>query len=89
MSHEEFAEYWLRIHAPKAKKLPGLRKYTINVLSSEGEEGAYDGLAELWFDDMDAWKRALESPEGREAGKDGDNFVGKMLLLYAEEHKII
>jgi len=90
MSREDFAKYWLNIHAAKSKKIHGLRKSTVNLLSPEGGgEGLYDGIAELWYDDMDAWRKALESPEGKESGKDADNFIGKMLVFYAEEYNII
>lgn len=32
MNDQEFAKYWLEKHAPLAKKMPGLRKYVVNVV---------------------------------------------------------
>ncbi len=32
MSKDKFVNYWLNIHAPIAKQLPGLRKYVIDII---------------------------------------------------------
>jgi uncharacterized protein (TIGR02118 family) len=50
-SHEEFVEYWRETHAPKAEKLPGVCGYNI-VLPTDPEHAEFDGLAELYFTDL-------------------------------------
>jgi len=52
MSHAEFAEYWQETHAPKAEALPGVEQYNI-VLPTDPEHAEFDGLAELYFSDLE------------------------------------
>ena len=52
LSHEEFAKWVVEDHVEFARKLPGLRKYTVSVTNGDG--GAYDSVNELYFDDEDA-----------------------------------
>lgn len=66
MSREEFGRYWTTVHAEKAKRVPGIARYVINLapdLSGSGREMPYDGFAEVWFDDLDAMRMAQRSPE--------------------------
>jgi uncharacterized protein (TIGR02118 family) len=62
-----FFAWWLGQHRGLAEQLPGLRQYTIS-LAVDAEDGPFDGMAELWFDDLaaagviarqpwSAWKR--------------------------------
>jgi len=81
-----FDDYYVSTHAPIAKKLPGLRSYTIN----SGAIGAPDGkaasylVAELDFDSLAALQSALGSPEGAAAAGDLNNFAtgGASMLWY-------
>jgi len=89
-SNEEFARYWLGNHAPLAKKMPGLRKYVVNVVRpSPGREPLYHGVVELWFDDVAAMKKAFISPEGIATQKDTDAFATGLTTLYVDEHPIV
>ncbi len=68
-----FREWWVHEHAAIAKKLPGLRRYTIHPLdknfdSTSGRlegEPSHDGVAFLWFDDEDAARAAFASGAGQ------------------------
>jgi uncharacterized protein (TIGR02118 family) len=62
---EAFDRHYREVHIPLAKKLPGLRRYTIsrNARPSRGAD-AYYLVAELDWDDMDALERDFRSPEG-------------------------
>jgi uncharacterized protein (TIGR02118 family) len=60
LSHEEFVEYWQETHAPMAEDVPGVRKYNI-VLPTDPENAEFDGLAELYFEDLDALYEAFGS----------------------------
>jgi uncharacterized protein (TIGR02118 family) len=58
----------------------------------EREAGpAYDGAAELWFDDMDAFRAALRSPEMAVTREDELNFIdhAKSFLIITEENVVV
>jgi len=66
MSREEFGRYWTTTHANKAKRVPGIRRYVINLapdLANSGTEMPYDGFAEVWFDSEAAMRASADSPE--------------------------
>ena len=48
-----------------------------------------DGIAELWYDDMEAMKRAGASPEMKRLTDDGALFIGKIKSYVIEEREII
>ena len=90
MTRKAFAEYWLNTHAPLVKKMPGVKKYIINlVLSTDGEEPGYQGTAELWFDSIEAMQLAVETPEGQRAVADTQNFMRMFTSKVIEEHVVI
>ena len=66
-----FERHYRDVHIPLAKKLPGLRRYTIsrNVTPVRGGEPYYL-VAELDWDDMAALQRAFQSPEGQATAAD-------------------
>lgn len=89
LSDEEFAKYWLETHAPLARKMPGLKKYVVNVVRRPpNREPDYHGVVELWFDDVKSMKQAFASPEGLATQKDTDTFASKLTTLYIDEHSI-
>ncbi len=77
MGSEEFSRYWRETHAPIGAKLPGLRKYIQNhsIAAPDGTPAPYDGLAELWFDDVASLELAMGSPEGQAVVADTENFI--------------
>lgn len=90
MSDEEFAKYWLDVHAPLAKKMPGLRKYVVNVVRRPpNREPDYNGVVELWFDNVQAMKDAFRSDEGRATQKDTEKFTSHLTTLYIDEHTVL
>jgi uncharacterized protein (TIGR02118 family) len=68
---EAFDRHYRDVHIPLAKKLPGLRRYTVTrgVNVAFGEDPAYL-VAELDFDDAAALQASMGSPEGKAAGAD-------------------
>jgi uncharacterized protein (TIGR02118 family) len=79
MTHEEFLKYWHTTHAALVKKTwPGLRKYVQNEIVVEaGQKREADGIVEMWYDDMAAYKQAMAwvmSDAGKAIRDDGDNF---------------
>jgi uncharacterized protein (TIGR02118 family) len=79
MSVEEFQRYWREVHAPIAGLIPGVRRYVQShvVPATYGgqREPGFDGAAELWWDDMDAMRAAMGTPEVQAALEDEKNFI--------------
>lgn len=76
---EEFQKYWRETHGPIAAQIPGLRRYVqchvVPAVYGGPATPSYDGAAELWFDDMDAFRAAMRSPEVKAAVEDEKNFI--------------
>ncbi len=95
MSVEEFQTYWRETHGPIAGRIPGLRRYvqchTLPQLYEGDNAPAYDGAAELWFDDIESMQSAMASPEVKAAREDERNFIdhSRVFLIVAEEKPII
>ena len=93
MSHDEFVRYWRDVHAPIAKKIPGLRKYNINPASAGGDggEAPFDGIAELSFDSVESYQDGFASPEGQATTEDAAKFIdmSKIKAVVTEEISII
>jgi uncharacterized protein (TIGR02118 family) len=82
-----FDKHYFEIHAPLAAKMPGLRRMEVSRITGTpmGPEAPFYLLAELYFDNLDAAKAALASPEGKAAGKDVMGFAGKIItMMFAE-----
>ena len=73
-THEEFVERWTGEHADLAKDLPGLKKY-VTSLPTSPERSEYDGIVELYFEDMEALKAAFSSEIGEAVNADAAEFI--------------
>ena len=69
-----FDAHYRDVHVPLASKLPGLRRFTLSHPRALGGGDAPHLVAELWFDDGDAMKAALKSPEMAETGADAEHM---------------
>ena len=83
LTREEFQSYWRDIHAPLVKRHSAALKIARYVQShslpqstssplaqSRGSAGQdFDGVAELWWTDMETFASAGLTPEGQEAGR--------------------
>lgn len=92
MSREDFLAYWKDDHGPRVighLKAMGCRKYVQvkaldgkvagAVAKSRGGPEPFDGVAELWFDDIDSFSAHGRSVDGKAAAKD----------LYRDEQNFI
>jgi uncharacterized protein (TIGR02118 family) len=87
---KQFVTYWLETHARLAKKMPGLRRYVVNVVvPPPNRDPDYNGVVELWFDNVDDMKKAFSSPEGQATQKDTDTFAASRTTMYIDEHSIM
>ncbi|MEM9999695.1 MAG: EthD family reductase [Pseudomonadota bacterium] len=91
MSTAAFREYWVNVHAPLARAIPGMRGYRINVADDPGSMPAapYDGSAEIWFDDRAAMEAGLSSPQNDTAGADVENFTADLVFMVCEDEAVI
>ena len=94
MDDEKFFQYWKNVHGPIGARIPGLRKLVqSHRVKAAGDKRRpdYDGVAELWFDDMQALLASRQSPEWKQSTDDEANFVNhtKVAYLVCEEHIIL
>ena len=96
ISREEFIRHWVQEHAPLAHAVPGLRRYVLSLIESEPtrpdiptQEMDVDGIAELWYDDMDALRHGTASPEAQRLRADGALFIGRIKTFVTSEKVII
>ena len=69
MEPAEFRSHWLNLHGPLAAKLPGLRRYHQNHIVDRQQRGIsyargawdFDGISELWFEDLPSMQRAFSA----------------------------
>jgi uncharacterized protein (TIGR02118 family) len=95
MSLGDFRKYWIDVHGPLVCKLPGLRRYvqchTIDAAYTYAEP-KWDGIAQLWVDDVAAMQRMMDSKEFTEGSwPDAEKFLDLSLArsFVAQEHQVI
>ncbi|HEX5371059.1 MAG TPA: EthD family reductase [Dehalococcoidia bacterium] len=79
MSLTDFQSYWHEVHAPMIARSEGLLRYVQShpIAELHGEmEQAFDGIAEAWFESIEAFENAVASPGWQDAIKDAPNFIG-------------
>lgn len=96
LSPEAFRKHWVEVHAPLARNVPGLKKYVLTHVLEERFRpdipvlsGEVDGIAELWYDDLESMQKANASPEAKRLHADGAIFIGQIKMFTTEETAII
>lgn len=109
LTREEFQDYWLNRHAPLVKEHAaalGIRKYVQShsvklpgafpLAEVRGSAGLdFDGVAQLWWDDMRSFAAAGSTEAGRVAGalliEDEKKFIDlpNSPIFLSEDHEII
>jgi uncharacterized protein (TIGR02118 family) len=94
LSDEDFFRYWQEIHGPIGARIPHLRKLTQShrlTIPGDSRSPDFDGMAELWFDDIDALLAARKSPEWKTSTDDEANFTDpdKAAYFLSREHVIL
>jgi uncharacterized protein (TIGR02118 family) len=80
MPLEEFSRYWHDVHGPIGRRIPGLRRLVqSHRVANPDDRGtpSFDGMAELWFDDLAALRAAQQSWEWQASSEDEVNFIDK------------
>jgi uncharacterized protein (TIGR02118 family) len=92
MTDAEFFHYWEKIHGPIGARIPGLRKLVQSLrlnVPDDSHVPDFDGVAELWFDDMAALLAARKTPEWRASSEDESNFIDHRRIAYFSEERVI
>ncbi len=93
LTDEEFFRYWKNIHGPIGARIPRLRKLVQShriTIPGDKYRPDYDGMAELWFDNLESLLAARQSPEWKASTEDEKNFIdhNKVAYFVSEEHVI-
>lgn len=90
---DQFRRHWRQVQGALGAKIPGTRKYVQNhsIGGIGGGAPAYDGFAEMWFDDREAFERAMATPEAQAAIADLPNFLDttRMQSFCVDEIQIV
>ena len=95
MKVEDFQKHWREIHGPLGLTVPNLRRYaqshTRLAAYKDGREPQWDGVSLIWFDDSNALRAAMKSPEFKRAQTDDPNFIapGPVPFIITTEHLIV
>jgi len=87
-----FDKYYQEIHVPLAKKMEGLKKWTIGKVAGtpDGKPSDYYYIADLYADSREQLEEILASPEGQAAVEDVPKFAsGGVTFLYTEVEDVI
>ena len=84
MSKEEFDRLRWEQHAPLSLATTGMLRYVHYYIKGKrpsrsdvpSVDPGIDGFSEMWFEDMDAYFRWRESPEGKILLADGASYMG-------------
>jgi uncharacterized protein (TIGR02118 family) len=83
VSEAEFERWYRDTHIADARRIPGLRRYTVNRAARPGDAATrYYRMAELSFDSYDAAQVALASPEWQHAFRDASGRIADHLRLF-------
>jgi uncharacterized protein (TIGR02118 family) len=74
LDREAFRCHWHEVHAPIVRQIPELVRYVQSSAVGEEDDG-FDGVAELWWPDADAYRRDFATAEVRAAYADERNFI--------------
>jgi uncharacterized protein (TIGR02118 family) len=83
MAVEEFQTYWRTRHPEVVTKLSGVRRYAQSHTRLAGYrdgEPAYDGIAELWFDDTATLRTLRDTPEMAAVQADEARFIDRSTM---------
>ena len=108
LTREAFQDYWFNTHAPLVASVAEelqIRRYVqahslaadlnVDIRAARGAPAEYDGVAELWFDSLEALAANAQRPEAQAAGalllEDERRFIdlSKSPLWWSEERVVV
>lgn len=86
LSYEQFRHHWEEEHVPLVEDLPEVQRY-VTSHPTDPEQSTYDGVAEVYFEDMAALSTAFDSAPGETLLADAEAFSDQAAgdVLYMEE----
>jgi uncharacterized protein (TIGR02118 family) len=87
-----FDQYYREVHIPLAKKMKGLKKWTVGKVQGtpDGEASDYYYVADLYGDSREELEAIFQTPEGQAAVDDVPKFAsGGVTFIYTEVEEII
>jgi uncharacterized protein (TIGR02118 family) len=92
LTGKEFFHYWKIIHGAIGARIPRLRRLvqSLRITVPGDKRPDYDGVSELWFDDIESLLKACQSPEWKASSEDEKNFIdhNKVAYFVSKEHVI-
>ena len=89
LSDAEFRRIWLGEHVEYAKKLPGVREYTIDFVKDPPEEGP-SAIATLRFDSREALDAAFSVLELKEGlMRTREDFAASVKVMIVDEVTVV
>lgn len=90
LSRAEFQQHWRERHAGIIAALPGVRRYVQSIPLPEchaDDRAGFDGFAELWADDTQAFRALAASPQYATVLEDEQRFLdrGATELILTDE----
>lgn len=81
---EKFDKHFFEVHLPLLQKVPGLTKTEVQRFA--GKNAPYYLMATLYFNDKEARKAGLNSPEGQALSADLPNYAaeGSYIIAFAD-----
>lgn len=81
--------HFREIHTPICLKIPGIKEVRTNKIFG-GPTGSSNlhMIVDMVFDNKDAWKAAMKTPEMMESGKDAMKFAGDLVSVHFAEETI-
>lgn len=92
LTDAQFFDYWKNIHGPIGARIPGLRKLVQSrrlAISGDKHPPSYDGMAELWFDNVESLLAARESAEWKASSEDETNFIDHNRTAYFVSEELV
>ena len=89
---EEFQRHWRTRHAALVVRQAGLRRYVQNHAAPSADrerEPDFDGVAEAWFDDVDAMRALAPSAEYAAVRADEANFIDPVSMRAVVTDEIV
>jgi uncharacterized protein (TIGR02118 family) len=86
-----FSEHWRQVHGPLALRVEAMRAYQQNHIlarlpAREGDRlHRVDGISQLWFDNIESMRVAMESAEQRACIEDIRGFLSDVTILIQQE----
>lgn len=87
MHIEDFRRWWIEEHAPKVKRWPGIKRYCINLSTTDDQR--YDGVAEVWFENKEDMDNVFGTSEGQTARNSASGGSQEIVILLTEEHVML